>query len=186
MPHALGVILLVMCRLLQYGTDYKGIWLFLIVPDRALSRFAQGIHASLWLTFVVIPHSIVLGIFAWRWGIVDALTFILYSAAATSIYLAVAIRGIDGVPFGKQPNPSRAANMQAPLFLALILIALAVGIQYLIFLSRIVVEILIPMLWIAAYVLTRACLSYFEVSIRHNLSLESGASKLVYSEVEVG
>jgi len=185
-PHAIGIILLIMCRLLQYGTDYKGVWLFLVVPDRALSRFAQGIHASLWLTCVVIPHVLLLGVFIWRWGVTDASLFVFYSAAASSIYLAVALRGIEGVPFGKQPNPSRAAGMQAPLFLALILIAVAVGIQYLLFLSRIVVELLIPFLWIAAYLLTRVCLNYFEVSIRHNLSLESGASKLVYSEVEAG
>src|SRR5262245_51528717 len=109
LPHIIGMAMLAMCRFLQYGTDYKGIWLFLVVPDRALSRFAQGVHASLWLTFVVIPQLLLVGLFIWRWGLLDAALFVIYSAAAVTIYLAFGLMSIDGGPSGKQPNPSRAA-----------------------------------------------------------------------------
>jgi len=184
LPHIIGMAMLAMCQFLQYGTDYKGIWLFLVVPDRALSRFAQGVHASLWLPFVVIPQLLMTGLFIWRWGIADAALFVIYSVATVSIYLAVGLRSVEGVPFGKQPNPGRAAGMQFGMFLTLLLAAVAVGIQWLIFRSHLVVEVLIPLIGVAGYLFTRHSINTFEVSIRHNLALESGASKLLYTEME--
>ena len=74
--------------------------------------------------------------------------------------------------------------MQLGMFLTFVFVMIAVGIQYLIFRSHLVVECLVPVLWGATYLITRSCLGSFEISIRYNLALESGASKLVYAEVE--
>jgi hypothetical protein len=184
LPHVIGVLLLMMCRFLQYGTDYKGIWLFLIVPDHALYRFAQGVHASLWLTFLLIPHALLTGVFIWRWGIADTALFLAYSAGASSIYLAAGLNRIDGVPFGKQVNPSPAAGMQLEMLLTILLVGIALGIQWLIFRSHLGVAVLTPIICAVAYILTRLSLSRFDLSIRHNLAVESGASKLLYTEAE--
>ena len=184
LPHLFGIMLLSMCVFLQYGTDYKGVWLFLTIPDHMFRRVARGIHASLWLTVVLLPHALLWGPFMLRWGISEASLFMLYSVAAVSVYLAIGLRLIDGIPFGKQPNPSRAAGMQFGMIVTLILVGIAVAIQYLIFRSYIAVEILIPILWGGAHLLTRNSLRSFDLSIRHNLALESGASKLLYTEVE--
>src|SRR5206468_707462 len=143
-----------------------------------------GIHASLWLTVVLLPHALLWGPFMLRWGISEASLFMLYSVAAVSVYLAIGLRLIDGIPFGKQPNPSRAAGMQFGMIVTLSLVGIAVAIQCLIFRSYIAVEILIPILWGGAYLLTRNSLRSFDLSIRHNLALQSGASKLLYTAAD--
>ena len=87
-----GIHSLMVCVTLPYGTDYKGVWLFLLASDSALARFAQGIHASMWLAFIIIPNALLFALFMWRWGIADAATFALYTVAVSSVYLAFGLR----------------------------------------------------------------------------------------------
>lgn len=183
LPHFFGFILFGLCMFLQYGTDYKGVWLFLCVSDSALPKVARGVHASLWLTLVVVPHVMLLILFIWRWMISEGLLFTAYSLAVTTIYLAYGLRFIDGIPFGKQLNPGRGAGMQGG-FIAFIIVAMvAVGIQYLLFRSRLVVVVATILTGGAAYVVTQRSLKYFENAMRYNLSIISQTSTMIYTEV---
>jgi hypothetical protein len=185
LPHALGYALFMICGVTQYGTDYKGIWLFLTITDRGLGRFAQGIHASLWLTFIVAPTLVLLPIFAWKWGITDALLFALVVIPTASVYLAIAMRTIDGIPFGKQTAPVKDAGGSGfvKFILFLIASAAAVGIQYLLFRSVLAVALAALLLAIAAYVLTQWSLRTFQTAIRHHLGNQSKTSTMLYAEV---
>lgn len=187
-PHFLGFILYVVCILLPYGTDYKGVWLFLLVSDRALGRFAQGVHTSLWLAFIMVPNVVLFPLFAWRWGFATAGGFLLFSVAASSIYLTFGLRVIEGIPFGKQTQPGRdSAGQGGARMVILIFVTLAAaGIQYVLFRSVIAVAIAIVVLSAAAYFLTRWSLHSFEAAIRHHLSSTSQTSTMIYTEVESG
>jgi hypothetical protein len=187
-PHVLGFVIFMVCALMPYGTDYKGIWLFLLVSDRRLVRFSQGIHASLWLTFIVVPSLALMPFFAWKWGITDAVLFTLFEIPAASFYLAVAVRNFDGIPFGKQSAPGKDTGGQGfILFIAFIVAGLAsAGIQYLLFRSAVAVTIAIAVLTPAAYFLTQWSLRTFQTSIRHHLGTLSQSSTMIYTEVNPG
>jgi hypothetical protein len=122
------VLLFFLCLLLPYGNDYKGVWIFLTTPSKAIFGFARGVHALLWIDVILIPHLIALPLLAWRWGIEDAGLFIAYSIAAASIYLALELRLIEAIPFSKQ---FEASKQVLPLMIAGgIAMAIAVGLQY--------------------------------------------------------
>ena len=184
-PHLLGFILSMVCATLPYGTDYKGVWLFLLASDGALARFAQGIHASLWLAFTIIPNLVLFPLFVWRWGIADAATFALYSAAVSSVYLAVGLSWIDGIPFGKQLGPKRTQGNEgfARMIVFIILSLVAVGLQYLLFRNVLAVWIATALIALAAIALTRKSVHAFHVAMVYQLGLTTQTSTMIYKEV---
>jgi hypothetical protein len=182
LPHFFGFILFGLCMFLQYGTDYKGVWLFLCVSDSALPRVARGVHASLWLTLVIVPHLALLILFTWRWMLSEGLLFTAYSLAVTTIYLACGLRFIDGIPFGKQLNPGRGAGMQGGFIAFIIAAMVAVGIQYLLFRSLLTVVVATVLAGGAAYVVTQRSLKHFENAMRYNLGIISQTSTMIYTE----
>jgi hypothetical protein len=185
MPHLIGVILFWMCPLLAYGSDYKGAWLFLLAPARVFGPFARGVHAWLWLRIVVAPHVPMLAAGAYFWGLRDALPFVAYSLAAASLYLGLELRLIDGVPFGKPPEPTRQNLLLPIMFLGLVAMAAAVGVQYYwLFHSHAAVLGAAVLLGAAAYFATRSSLNAFAGSIRFRLGLMSAEAKVLYTEVD--
>jgi len=187
MPHALGFIVYMICLLAAFGTDYRGVWLFQLVSKSGLSRFARGVHAAFWMTLVIAPHALLLPVFAWLWGASDAASFALYSATVTTMYLAAGLRRIHGVPFGKQVNPVRpaAASLGIVGLAAFAITALiAVGIQYVVFRSRLLVHATTLLAGLAAFLWTRSSLGAFELQVRHHLGTLDGTSTMIYTEVE--
>jgi len=184
-PHLLGFVLSMVCATLPYGTDYKGVWLFLLASNGALARFAQGIHASLWLAFTIIPNLLLFPLFVWRWGITDAVTFGMYSAAVSSVYLAVGVRWIDGIPFGKQlgPNPIKGNQGLARMIVFIIVSLVAVGLQYLLFRTVLAVWIATALIALAAVALTRKSVHAFHVAMVYQLGLTTQTSTMIYKEV---
>jgi hypothetical protein len=184
-PHMFGGFLFFLCPLLPYGTDYKGAWLFLLAPNRVFAPFARGVYAFLWLKLIVIPHLVLCLIFMWAWGIADGALFAAYSLAAASAYLGIELRLVNGIPFGRQVDPSRGAYMLPLMIVGSLAMAAAVGVQYfLIFRSRMAVALVTIALAAPVYYLTRSSLRAFEVVIRYRLGLVSLESKLLYKEVE--
>jgi hypothetical protein len=185
-PHMLGFILYMVCLLLPYGADYKGVWLFLLASDWALARFARGVHASLWLVFIVVPNVLLLPIFVWKWGLADAATFTVYSVIASSVYLAFGLRSIDGVPFGRQTGPKQMQGSQAGVRIVIFMTAaiIAVGIQYLLFRAALVVWIATTLIAVAVYLLTRNALRLFHKAMVYQLGIASQTSTMIYNEVD--
>ena len=174
LPHLIGMTVLYWCLFLGYGNDYKGIWSFLIVPDSSFRPFVRGIYAGLWLMLIVVPNVFWLFVLTWSWGVRDAVLLIAYSTVVSFLYLGVGLRLIDGVPFGKQTPPTRRVVMLGMTLGYLVVLGIAVGIQYLLFRWAVAVIVVTFVAGLLAYFLNRASLSKFESRIL--LNLKPGAS----------
>ena len=187
LPHLFGMTVVFTCRLLPYGNDYKGIWSFGVVPDSSFRPFVRGIHAALWLMLIVLPNIFWLLVLAWSWGVTDAVFFIAHSTAVASLYLGLGLRLVNGVPFGKQ-TPSAAGSPTTGLWLLLypVVLAVAIGIQYLLFRSVAAVVISTVVVGVGTYFLTRAGLVRFASRMRSSLSPAASGSMFrhVYEEAE--
>ena len=185
LPHALGALLFVACTALAHGSDYKGAWIFLTVPGSTFRGFAHGVHALLWTAVILIPNLIVLVFLAWNWGPADALLFIAFSLAIASVYLALELRLVEGVPFGKPVDTSRGMVLLPLMMAGGLVIAIVVALQhFLLFHSRPLVLAATLLAAAAAYFLTRSSLHTFEVSIRYHLGLVSQESTMLYKEID--
>ena len=176
LPHLVGIIVLYCCLFLGYGNDYKGIWSFLIVPDASFRPFVRGIHAGLWLILIVVPNVSWLIVLTWSWGVRDAVLLIAYSTVVAFLYLGVGLRLIDGVPFGKQAPPAQKVVTLGMTLGYLVVLGIALGIQYLLFRSVVVVTVVIFVAGLGAYFLNRAALADFESRIRLNLKPSASGS----------
>jgi len=177
-------MLLIICNVLEYGNDYKGAWIFLLVPAGAWERFAHGVFAVLWVRFIMVPHLLLLALLTWFWGIQYAALFLAYSLAVASFYLGLELRLIEVVPFSKQPQVSRGAMMFPIMAMGGLGAALAVGLQYFfIFYSQPRALTATAIVAAAAYFLTRSSLRSLSSSMRFSLGLVSGESSFLYKPV---
>ena len=184
LPHALGALLFVACTALAHGSDYKGSWIFLTVPGSTFRGFVRGVWALLWTATILIPNVMALGFMAWYWGPADALLFIAFSIAIASVYLALELRLVEGVPFGKPVTTSQGMVLLPLMMGGGLVIAIMVAFQhYLLFHFRPLVLVATLLAAAAAWFLTRASLHTFEVSIRYHLGLVSRESTMLYKEV---
>ncbi len=184
-PHVFGFLLFSICPVLSYGSDFKGVWVFLIVPSRVLGPFARGVHAALWLAVVVIPHMVLVALAAWKWGWLDAGLFTSFSAALVSLYLGLELLLIDGVPFSKQLRRASGAFLLPLMMVGALAAGAMVALQYfLLFPSRIGVAASAVAFGSAAYFVTRRSLKSLEDTMRFNLGIVSSEATLLYKEVD--
>lgn len=184
LPHVLGLAIFLISQLLAYGNDFKAIAWFFIAPDSSFRRFAGGIHAALWLLMAVFPNLLSLPVFVWFWPVPDALLFAAFSMAAASFYLAVGLRFIDGVPFGKRALPTGSVVGLGLTMIFFMAAGIAVGIQYLLFRSAAAVVLVTLIVGAGARFLTRAVLDDYAARIRLQLQRAASGSVLLYKEVE--
>ena len=183
LPHFSGIIMTLVCNNLEFGVDYKAVWIFQIAPDGYFSRFARGVHAALLVVFVLIPHLIWLPISIWSWGPAVAAGFIAYSAAVSALYLGLTLQLIDGIPFGMKFDLNRRLRKLARMTLGGIVVPIILGLQYVVFWSGVAVVPATLLVGGAAYYLTRRSLISFEASMRHNLKLDSADTFMFYREI---
>ena len=169
LPHLFGLTLIFVCAFLAYGNDHKGIWCFAVAPDSASRPLARGIHAALWLLLIVVPHAGWLLVLAWAWGVRDAVLFVAFSTAVAFLYLGASLRLIDGVPFGKQTPPTRSTMLLGVMILYLVGLAVAIGIQYVLFRSVAAVIAATLVAGLGAHLLTGLTLADFAVRILASL-----------------
>ena len=183
LPHLSGITMALVCNFLEFGVDYKGVWIFQIAPDGSFSGFARGVHAALLVVFVLIPHLIWIPISIWSWGPAVTAAFIAYSAAVSALYLSLTLRLIEGIPFGRQFDQNRILRKLAWTILGGFVMATAVGLQYVLFMSGVAVAAATLLVGGAAYYMTRRSLNFFEASIRHHLKLDSADTFAFYQEI---
>lgn len=184
-PHLFGFLLFSLCPILSYGRDYKAVWVYLIMPGRALGPYARGVHAALWLPVVVLPHLILMAAAAWKWGWLDACLFTAFSGALASLYLGLEILLISGVPFSKQLQRSAGAYLLPLMIVGGLVAGALVALQYfLLFPSRIGVAAAAAVFAGAAYFVTRRTVKSLEDTMRFNLGIVSSEATLVYKEVD--
>ena len=184
LPHLLGLAIILTCKFLAYGNDFKGIAWFFIAPDSSFRPFAGGIHAALWLLLAAVPNLLSLPVLTWFWAVQEAVLFIVFSTAVASLYLGVGLRLIDGVPFGKQAPPTRSAVGLGLMLVFFMAAGIAVGIQHLLFRSWAAVALVTLVVGVGARFLTRAVLDDFAARIRLQLKLAASGSLPLYKEVE--
>jgi len=184
LPHVMGLVLFFGCFMLRFGNDYKGGWVFLLAPSRAIEGLARGVHAYLWLFVVLIPAFLVVPVFAWRWGLWHALLFAIWSIAAGSMYLAVELLLIESIPFTQQMN-SGAQSFTLMLMMVWGLAAgAAVALQYfVIFRSTALTMGVSVALGAAAYFVTTASLRSLATSMRYHLNMTSQSVGNLYQEI---
>jgi hypothetical protein len=184
LPHAFGLMLFLICNALTYGNDYKGAWVFQLVPAGAWERFARGVFAVLWVRFTVVPHLFFLALLTWFWGIRYAALFLAYSLAVASFYLGLELRLIEGVPFTKQPVVSQGFMLLPVMVIGGLGAGLAVALQhFFLFHSPASVLAATAIVAAAAYFLTRSSLRSLSSSMRFSLGLVSGESSFLYEEI---
>jgi len=186
LPHLIGVMALLTCLYLAYGNDYKAVWSFATVPDSSFRPFARGIHGGLWLLLVAFPNFVCFLVLAWSWGVRDSLWVIAFSTAVASLYLAVGLRLIDGIPFGKQTPPARQVVTLAMTMIYFMVVGAAIGIQYLVFRSVVAVAAVTIMVSVGAYFLTKATLADFESRVRQSLKPISTRQFLAFVQQKTG
>ena len=184
LPHVLGLAILMTCRFLAYGNDFKAIAWFFTAPESSFRPFAGGIHAALWLLLAAVPNLLALPVLAWSWPVAHALLFVAFSTAVASLYLGVGLRLIEGVPFGKQALPTRGAADLVLMLVFLMAVGVAVGVQYLLFRSTVAVALVTLIVGAGARFLTRGVLDDFAARIRLQLRQAASGSVLLYKEVE--
>jgi hypothetical protein len=185
LPHFFGFVLLGLCGALPYGSDYKALWVFLLIPPGVFRRFGAGAAAALWIIFIVVPHLILFPILALPWGFGDAAIFVSYSLAMASLYLAFELRLIDGVPFGKQLQSNRAYFAFGIFVLFMMSAGIWTAIQYLLlFRSQWTAAAAALVLGAAAWLAARRSLGAFETAMRHGLGVLSSESTLLYHEIQ--
>lgn len=184
LPHVLGFVLLALGNILPFGNDYKGAWIFLLAPSRMFDGFTRGIFAALWINVLLVPHLILIGVFAWPWGLWKAGLFAGYSLAVSSLYLSLVLRLIEGMPFSRQLDPSCEVLPLPWILVGGLVTGVAVGVQhFFLFRSPAMVAAAALALGILAYALTRSSLRALEESIRFSLVTISGESGTIYKEV---
>ena len=177
-PHLVGVTVLYACLFLGYGNDYKGIWSFLIVPDASFVPFVKGVYAGLWLMLIIVPNVFWLLVLTWSWGVSDAVLLIAYSTVVGFLYLGVGLKLIDDVPFGKQTRPARNVVTLGMTLGYLVVLGIAIGIQYLLFRSVVAVIVVTSVVGLGAHLLTREALADFESRFR--LTLKPGTTGSIF------
>ncbi|MEO8592429.1 MAG: hypothetical protein ABI759_03835 [Candidatus Solibacter sp.] len=184
LPHAIGTIAFFICTVLAFGSDYKGNWIFLCVPNTTFHGFVRGVHAFLCFSLIVIPHAAVYAVLLYQWGPRDASIFIAFSLAASFFYLALTLPLVEGLPFGQPVDTSRGAVLLPIMIGCGLVMSMVVALQhYVLFHSRPLVCAVTLLTATAAVILTRRGLDTFEVAIRYHLGQTSQESTLLYKEV---
>jgi len=183
-PHLLGAMLGLICSLLIYSNDYRGAWVFLAAPSRAFPGYARGVHALFWMWFVALPHALLFAVTAWLWGPLDALLFTLFSAAVASLYLALDLLLIDGLPFTRPAEPQSTSMTFLLMFVGGVVISLAVALQYyFLFHSRPAVLAAALVAALLALWLTHRSLASFTATMRFRVEVLTQETGALYHEV---
>ncbi len=173
-PHAVGFLLFMICVALPYGGGFKCNWVFLIAPSPVFNRFARGVWALLWLRAVLIPHLFLVAVWCWTWGPQQGGLFVAFSLALSTLYLGLVLRLVDGVPFGKQSDSRRGAQLLPLMIAGGFGIAAAVALQhFVLFRWPVVVLATTPFIAFVAWGLTKSSLAAVADAIRFALGLES-------------
>jgi len=185
-PHFLGVLAFLFCMSMHQTNDSKAAWIFQLIPKKAIGRFANGVHAALFVAVVAAPHLIALPVLFWAWPWRAAAVFGVYSVALSSLYLALSLSLLEDVPFTKQPSARSGAERLVQFVAGLLLVAAVIGIQTFIFFhSPARLALAAAGIGAAAFTATRFALHRIRAAFEFDLASSSGEGGMIYKEVEV-
>jgi hypothetical protein len=171
LPHLIGLVVMVVCRILVHSDQYRAAWIFLAVPIGSVSAFARGIYLAIWVPCIALPHLVVMAMFSWYWGPGEAALFAAYSAAVASFYLAASLLRIEGLPFASAPVPTAPFDVLAGIILLLVA-ALFIALQVLVFFRHALVTLAATGLFATlAYATARVSLRAVQNAVTHNIDV---------------
>jgi hypothetical protein len=183
LPHS-GLAGVTICVMLIYSSQHRATWIFLTAPLEGIRSFVRGIYWAIWMPFGVLS-ALLLPLYIWRWGVGDALLFTGYSLALLTLYVAVELFLVDGLPFANPPTKG-SGFLTAPLILASLLAAgIIVVLQWLfIFQNRLVTFGVSFVFIFAAYLVARMSLRNLETNVLHNLHVIASGRLALFQEIE--
>ena len=183
-PHLLGLVLVFACSLISYTSEPKGAAIFIRHPIPDYRVFIKGFYLFPWIYVIVLPHLLLIGPCIWSWGISHALLFFTYSIFLSTFYLAFAFFFAEGFPFVNPFKPSRFAEMQIPLFGAMILIGFIAAIQWFLFRSMPLAMGATGGVAILAVIVTLISMRMMEKKSRQNLLLLNLSPQSIFKETD--
>jgi hypothetical protein len=185
-PHVLGVMSLLLAPLLAGGSHPQAAWLFQLAHSERLNGFARGSAWALGSRLAGLPHLLLAAPLVWKWGLRDGVLFLLFSAAVTLAYLAVALRLVEGIPFARKLEREQSAVMLPMLLAAGAIIAAAVALQhFLLFSSRYAVAAGAALLGLPALWGLRAAVRVWAEAMRFQVSALGEEGGSLYREVNL-
>jgi ABC-2 type transport system permease protein len=182
-PHVLGVLLAVVCRLMSYTAEPQGASLFVTLPLVPLRPFVRGAYLSLWLPAGIL-HLCLLGPCIWFWGVAEGMLFISFSMALASVYVGLTVFFVDGFPFANAFKPSVGKELSMVFLIMLIPIAPLLLVQWLIFHHAFLVMAAAIALAFLAFVAAHFSLGRLEKRIHANLQLLGFGPQQMFKELE--
>jgi hypothetical protein len=184
LPHAFGLMLLFVCALLPFGSDYKGAWIFRLAPPPAFDGFAAGVYGML-AQIVIVLHVLAAPLLIWKCGPLHAGLFLAFSLATGAVYIAATMRLTDGIPFTRQPDPKRSAIGLPVLTMGMAVVGVAVALQhFVLFRSLVAVGVTTVILAVAGWFAGRASVAAMGADMKSQVAQEVGESGTLYLEVE--
>jgi hypothetical protein len=185
LPHAFGFLLLMVCALLPFGSDYKGAWIFRLAPPPALDAFATGVYGLL-AQIVFVLNMLAAPALIWKWGLAHAALFLAFSLATAAIYVAATMRLVDGIPFTRQPDPKRSAIGLPVLMMGMAVVGIAVAVQhFVLFRSPLAVGAMTIALAVGGWIAGRASIAAMGAEMKNQVAQEVGESGRLYLEIGV-
>jgi hypothetical protein len=182
-PHFMGLILAVSCMLIPYTAEPKGASVFVNLPIGGLRPFVRGVYSSLWMPMAIVHLCLLIPCIGF-WGVTHAVLYIFFSAALASVYAALALFFIDGLPFANAFKPSMAKAMPLIFLAAALPIFFFAIIQWLVFYHALLVLAVAIVLVMLAYGIAHFSLGRLEGKVRINLSMLGFVPTEMFKELE--
>ena len=182
LPHVLALMLFSPTALISQTDQLQGAWVFLTLPFRNPRAFARGIYCSLWLPGIAVPHLLFLPPAVWFWGWVEALLFVAFSMALTSLYLGAELFLLEGLPFANPVRLSTQALLMPVMMLGGMGAAVLGFFQWLLFRRHTAAAVAMVVVILLAALITRLSLGHLVSEMRANLlTLAQGPTRLFKS-----
>jgi hypothetical protein len=182
LPHVLALMLFFPTALISQTDQLQGAWVFLTLPFRNPRAFARGIYCSLWLPGIAVPHLLFLPPAVWFWGWVEALLFVAFSMALTSLYLGAELFLLEGLPFANPVRLSTQALLMPVMMLGGMGAAVLGFLQWLLFRRHAAAAVAMVVVILLAALITRLSLGHLVSELGANLlTLAQGPTRLFKS-----
>jgi ABC-2 type transport system permease protein len=184
LPHLAAFGGFTICSMLPFSDQHRAAWIYLTAPLDGIRSFVTGIFWALWIPLGA-GSAVLAPVFAWYWGIPDALLFVAYSAALGSFYLSLDLLLVDGLPFANPPRQT-GSFLGAPLVIGNIVAVVGIVLlqRYVIFQYRLVTIGSVVAFAAAAYAITGVSIRHLQTNVLYNLHAIASGRGVMFKEVE--
>jgi hypothetical protein len=183
-PHLAAFGGFTICSMLPFSDQHRASWIYLTAPLDGIRSFVTGIFWALWIPLGA-GTAVLAPIFAWYWGVPDALLFVAYSVALGSFYLSLDLLLVDGLPFANPPKQT-GSFLGAPLIIGNIVAVVGIVVLqwYVIFQYRLATIGSVVAFAAAAYAMTRVSIRHLQTNVLYNLHAIAGGRGAMFKEIE--